>query len=156
MKTSLYDALEDDFNIVKLAVEQHITRFRTMEHPIKGTKKIPHSHSVVHEQTYTAITILPSPSVLFLAMTKHAETPYVPVRSEHGEETETIADINPPSTSTVTAVTTATLPVSPEHGTGLAPSYSQQANDLKLNPAGIRTNDIADFQPARKRQPRPT
>ena len=29
-------------------------------------------------------------------MTKHAETPSVPVRSEHGEETETIVDINPP------------------------------------------------------------
>ena len=33
-------------------------------------------------------------------MTKHAETPSVPVRSEHGEETETIVDINPHSTST--------------------------------------------------------
>ena len=76
MKTSHYDALEDDFNVVKLTVEQHTTRLRAMAHPSKGTKKIPYSPSVI-----------PSHSVLSSAMTRHAETPYVPVRSEHGEET---------------------------------------------------------------------
>ena len=38
--------------------------------------------------------------------------------------------------------------------TDLAPSYSQLANDLKLYPAGIRTDDFADFQPAQKRRPK--
>ena len=75
-------------------------------------------------------------------MTNHAETPSVPVRSDHRDETETMVDINPPSTSTVTAVTTATLQASPERSTGLAPSYSQLAKDLKLNPAGIHTDDF--------------
>ena len=45
MNTSHYDALEDDFNIGKLAVEQHTTRFRAMEHPSKGAKKMYHSPS---------------------------------------------------------------------------------------------------------------
>ena len=38
MKTSHYDALEDDVNIVKLAVEQHTTRLRAIEHPSKGDR----------------------------------------------------------------------------------------------------------------------
>ena len=111
MKASHYDALEDEFNIVKLAVEQHITR---MEHPRKGAKKMHHSLSVVPVQSY-----LPSPPVLSSAMTKPAETPSVPVRSEHGEETETIVYINPPSTSTSTvpAATTEMPAVSPECST---------------------------------------
>ena len=89
-------------------------------------------------------------------MTKHAETPNVPARSEHGEEPDTIVDIYPPFTPslTVTAVTTETLPVSPERRTGLAPSYRQLAKDLILKPDGIRTNDFADFQPAPKRRPK--
>ena len=87
-------------------------------------------------------------------MTNHAETPSVPVRSEHSDETETMVAINHPSTSTVTAVTTATPPASPECSTGLAASYSQLAKDLKLNLAGIRTDDYADVQPARKRRPK--
>ena len=72
MNTSHYNALEGDFNVVKLTVEQHTTRFCAMEHSSKGTKNIPHSPSVVPEQTYPTITILPSPSVLSSAMTKHA------------------------------------------------------------------------------------
>ena len=43
-----------------------------------------------------------------------------------------MVDINPLSTSTVTTVTTATLPASPERSTGLTPSYIQLAKDLKL------------------------
>ena len=74
-------------------------------------------------------------------------TPSVRVRWVHGDETETIVDINPPSTSTVTAVTTASLPINPECSTGLTPSYS-----LKLNPACIRADVFADLQPARKQQ----
>ena len=116
-----------------------------MEYHSRGTKKIPHSLSVVPGKTFAAITILPYPSVLSSAMTKHAETPSVPVRSEHDEETETMVDINPPSTSTVTDVTTATLQVSPVRSTGNAPSNSHLAKDLKLNPASIRTDDFADF-----------
>ena len=90
-------------------------------------------------------------------MTKPAEVPSVPVRSEHGKETETIVDFNLPSTSTSTVMdaTTATSAISPERSIGLAPSYSQLAKDLKLKPAGIRTDDFADFQPvARKRRPK--
>ena len=41
MKTSHYDALEDDFNILKLAVEQPTTRLRAMEHPNKGANNSP-------------------------------------------------------------------------------------------------------------------
>ena len=116
MKTSHYDALEDDFNVVKLAVEQHTTtRLRSMERPNKGAKQIHHNPAVVYQQSY-----LPSPSVLSSATTRHAETLSVPVRSEHGEEPEIIVDINPPctSTSTVTVVTTDTPAVSPERSTG--------------------------------------
>ena len=152
MKTSHYDALEDDVNIVKLAVEQHTTCLRAIEHPSKGAKKLHHSHSVIPVESH-----IPSPPVLSSAMTKHAEAPSVPVRSEHGKETETIVDFNLPSTSTstVTAATTATSAISPERSIGLAPSYSQLAKDLKLKPAGIRTDDFADFQPvARKRRPK--
>ena len=47
MNTSHYHALEDDFNIVKLAVEQHITHLRAMAHHSKGAKKIHHSHTVI-------------------------------------------------------------------------------------------------------------
>ena len=47
MKTSHYDVLEDNLNVVKLAVEQHTTRFRAMEHPRKGANKISHIPSVV-------------------------------------------------------------------------------------------------------------
>ena len=119
-----------------------------MEHPSKGTKKIPHIPLVVPEQSYILFF-----SVLTSVMTKHAETLSVPVRSEHREQTETIVDINPPSTATST-VTTETLPVSPERSTGLAPSYSYLAKDLKLTPTGIRTDDFADFQPAQKRRPK--
>ena len=111
MKTSHYDALEDDFNIVKLAVEQHTTRLRAIKHPSKGAKKMHHSHSVMPVQSH-----LLSPPVLSSTLTKHAEAPSVPVRSEHGKETEAIVDFNPPSTSTstVTAATTKTSAVSPE------------------------------------------
>ena len=154
MKTSHYDVLEDHLNVVKLAVEQHTTRFRAMEHPRKGAKRISHIHSIVPQQTYSANTIIPSPSVLSSEMTNHAETPSVPVRSEQRDETDTMVDINFPSTSTVTAVITHPLPACPERSTGLAPSYSQLAKNLKLNPAGIRTDDFADFQPARKRRPK--
>ena len=152
MKTSHYDALEDDFNIVKLAVEQHTTRLRAIEHPIKDDKKMHHSHSVIPVQSH-----LPTPPVLSSAMTKHAEDPYIPVRSEHGKETETIVDFNPPSTSTstVTAATSEMSAVSPERRIVLAPSYSKLTKDLKLKPAGIRTDDFADFQPvARKLRPK--
>ena len=144
--------LEDDYSIVKLAVEQHTTRLRAMEHPSKGAKKIHHSHSVIPVQSY-----LPSPPGLSSAITKHSDTPSVPVRSEHGEETETIVDFNRPSTSTstVTAATTETPVVNPERSIGLAPSYSQLAKDLKLKPAAIRTDGFADFHPvARKRRPK--
>ena len=152
MKTSHYDALEDDVNIVKLAGEQHTTRLRAIDHPSKCAKKLHHSHSVIPVQSH-----IPSPPVLSSAMTKHADAPSVPIRSEHGKETETIVDFNLPSTSTstVTAATTATSAISPERSIGLAPSYSQLAKDLKLKPAGIRTDDFADFQPvARKRRPK--
>ena len=152
MKTSHYDVLEHDFNIVKLAVEQHTTRLRAMEHPSKGAKKMHHSLSVVPVQSH-----LPSPSVLSSAMTKHAKTSSVPVRSEHGEEIETIVDINPPSTSasTVTAATTETPAVSPERSTDLALSYSQLSKYLKLKPAVIRTDDFSDFQSvAGRRRPK--
>ena len=65
MKTSHYDVLKDDLNVVKLAVdEQHTTRFRAMEHPRKGAKRISHIPSVVPQQSYPANTIIPSPSVL--------------------------------------------------------------------------------------------
>ena len=58
------------------------------------------------------------------------------------------------SASTVTAATTATCAISPERSIGLDHSYSQLAKDLKLKPAGIHTDDFADFQPvARKRRP---
>ena len=67
---------------MKLAVEQNTTRLRAMEHPSKGAEKIHHSHSVIPVQSN-----LTSHSVLSSAMTKHAETRSVPVRSEHGEET---------------------------------------------------------------------
>ena len=109
MKTSHYDALEDDFNFVNMAVGQHTTRLRAMEHPSKGAKKMHHSLSIVPVQSY-----LPSPSMLSSAMTKHAETTSVPVRLEHGEETETIVDINPPTTftSTVTTATTGSAALS--------------------------------------------
>ena len=142
MKTSHYDVLEDDLNVVKLAVEQHTTRFRAMEHPRKGAKKISHIPSVLPQQTSPANTIVPSPSVLSSEMTNHAETPSVPVRSEQRDDTDT----------TVTAVSTHPLPASHERNTGPAPSYSQLAKDL--NQAGIRTDDFADFQPARKRRPK--
>ena len=142
MKTSHYDVLEDDLNFVKLAVEQHTTRFRAMEHPRKGAKKISHIPSVVPQQTSPANTIVPSPSVLSSEMTNHAETPSVPVRSEQRDDTDT----------TVTAVSTHPLPASHERSTGPAPSYSQLAKDLSQ--AGIRTDDFADFQPARKRRPK--
>ena len=33
MKTSHYDDLEDKFNVVKLAVEQHSSHLRDMKHP---------------------------------------------------------------------------------------------------------------------------
>ena len=90
--------------------------------------------------------------MLSSAITKHTQTTSVPVRSEHDEETETIVDINPPST--VTAATTEMPAVNPERSIGLAPFYSQLAKDLKLKPAGIGTDDIADFQlVARKRRP---
>ena len=123
-----------------------------MEHPSKGAKKIHHSHSVIPVQSY-----LPSPPGLSSAITKHADTPSVPVRSEHGEETETIVDINPPSTSTstVTDATPETHAVIPERSIGLALSYIQLAKDLKLEPAAIHTDDCADLQPvARKRRPK--
>ena len=152
MQTSHYDVLEDDLNVVKLAVEQHTTRFRAMEHPRKGAKRISHIPSVVPRQTYPANTFIPPPSVLSSEITNHPETPSVPVRSEQSDETDTMVDINFPSTSTVTAVITQYLPASPERSTGLAPSYSQLAKDLKLNLADIRTDDLADFQPARKRR----
>ena len=149
MNTSPYDALEDDFNVMKLAVEQHTTRLRAMEHHIKVIMKIPHSPSVIPEQTY-----IPSPSVLPSEMTKHAETPSIPVMSEYGEETETIVDISPPSTSTIYDVATATFPVSQERSTGLSPSNSQLTKDLNQNSAGIRTNYFTYFQPAWKRRPK--
>ena len=107
MKTSHYDVLEDDLNVVKLAVEQH-----TMEHPRKGAKKISHIPSVVPQQTSPANTIVPSPSVLSSEMTNHAETPSVPVRSEQRDDTDT----------TVTAVSTHPLPASHERSTFLQPT----------------------------------
>ena len=57
MKTSHYDALEDNFNVVKLVVEQHTTRLRTMEHPSKGAKKIHHSNSVVPVQSTSPLLL---------------------------------------------------------------------------------------------------
>ena len=50
MKTSHYDVPEDDLNVVKLAVEQHTARFRAMEHPRKGAKRISHIPSVIPQQ----------------------------------------------------------------------------------------------------------
>ena len=88
-------------------------------------------------------------------MTKHAKTPSVPVMSEHVEETETIVDINHPSTSTVSAVTTAMLPVSPERSTGVTTSYRQLAKYLKLTPAGIRTDDFVNSSPHESDDPMP-
>ena len=38
--------------------------------------------------------------------------------------------------------------------TGISPSESQLAKDLKLKPAGIRTDNFSDFQPPRKRRPK--
>ena len=84
-------------------------------------------------------------------MRKNSATPSLPVRSEHRDETGTMIDINSPCTSTVTAVTTATLPACPQRST---PSYSQLVKDIKLNPAGIRTDDFVDFHPARNRRPK--
>ena len=104
MKMSHYDVLGDDLiYVVKLVVEQHTTRFRAMEHPRKYAKRISYIPSVVPQQTYPANTIFPSPFVLSSEITNLAETPSVPVRSEHSDETVTMVDINPPSTSTVTA-----------------------------------------------------
>ena len=74
--------------------------------------------------------------------------------SEQRDETDTMVGINPPSTSNVTAVITHPLPASPERSTGLAPSYSQLAMGLKLNPAGIRTDNFTDVKPERKRRPK--
>ena len=54
MKTSHFDALQNDFNILKLAVEQHTTRLRAMEHPSKGAKKMHHSHSVIPVHSHLA------------------------------------------------------------------------------------------------------
>ena len=101
---------------MKLAVVQHTTPFRAMEYPRKGAKRISHMPSVVPQQTYPANTVITSPSVLSSEMTN----PYVPVRSEQRDETDTMVDINPPSSSTVTAVITHFLPASPERSTSLA------------------------------------
>ena len=55
-----------------------------------------------------------SSSEMTLSMTKHATISSVPIRSEHGDETETTVVINHLPTSIGTAVTTATLPISLE------------------------------------------